>query len=321
MIIMAPSVDGEKRRALERKFYHEELFSYEVYTELSKREKAPELKRLLATFATGEKRHAALWERILKKEGGKPTWPLLFRLRITFFLFVRMILGLALTLKLLENSEGQTLNEYKAMLEWKGLDKKEKADMRAMIKDEAVHEKELLKRMEKYRGELDYIGSIVFGLNDGLVEILAVVAGLAVLATTGIVVVIGGLIVGISGTLSMAGGAYLSAKSHGLVEGAMEERSSNTLPGKEALYTGVFYFIGAIISTLPFMLGLSGYEGIALAVVLVVIALAAVSTIIAVVSGTRISRRVTEMIAISLAAALVTIVLGSIIRTYFGISI
>ena len=192
--------------------------------------------------------------------------------------------------------------------------------LKTIIKDEEAGEQELQDNLNDYSEHFDYIKSIVFGLNDGLVEILAVVAGLAVVATSPFVVVIGGIIVGISGTLSMAGGAYLSSKSYNLVEEEKKGTQASNSPFKDAAYTGIFYFLGSLSSVVPFAAGLSGFAGILTAIIIVSIVLVLASAVIGIVSKTSIKRRSLEMLTISLGAAFVTIILGIILRSY-GIAI
>ena len=128
-----------------------------------------------------------------------------------------------------------------------------------------------------------------------------------------------GLLAGISGTLSMAGGVYLSARSEALVNKGSAGDASG--PRKEAAYTGFWYFVGSLVPVLPFMLGLQGLAGDLLAMVSVGAALAVASAVIAIMSGTSIRRRAVEMVVISLGAALVTITIGILAKHYFGFTI
>ncbi len=144
-------------------------------------------------------------------------------------------------------------------------------------------------------------------------------AGIAIVATSGFMVVALGLLAGISGTLSMAGGVYLSARSENLVMAHAGVDRAN--PRKEAAYTGFWYFMGALVPVLPFMLGMQGLAGDFFAMAFVAAALTAASAVIAIMSGTSIRRRAAEMVAISLGAALVTIVIGALARHYFGFTL
>lgn len=314
----------ERRTKIQRELFLSELSDYHVFKKLSENEKDKRLKAVLERLARMEQKHMKIWGRMLKKEknfqlGGLST---LIKIRIFWLVITRKVLGVAFVSKLLGEKELEALKEYANILKDISLSREERRNINMIMADERENEQSLQRNIHQYEGKLNYLRSIILGLNDGLVEVLAVVTGLAAVASTGLIVAIGGIIVGASGTLSMAGGTYLSSKSHSLVEEAIKENvEKDTTPSKEALYTGVYYLIGAFIATLPFIIGLSGIRGTLWAIILVSIALTVSSVVIAIVSGTEIKKRVFESIAISLGAAFATILLGSIIKFYFGITI
>lgn len=314
------SVNEGKKLRMERYFYNVEVLHYYLYTSLSARERNRGLKKILNDLAKGEKGHIAAWRGALLEHGvAEPGNPPLMGLQILFFQVIRNILGVAFVTRLIEKDEARVLEDYIKSLKSVNFSAKEKRVISEIIEDERTHESELADEMKIYEHEVNYVRSVVYGLNDGLVEVLAAVAGLAVIATSPMIVVIGGVIIGVSGTLSMAGGAYLSSKSDVLL--GPGDGKTRPKPSKEALYTGVYYLLGALTAVAPFALGLEGFSGIVAAIVLVVIVLALSSGIIAVISSTSIKRRITETIAISIGASLATIALGLIMRVYFGVSI
>ncbi len=307
---------------MERHFFKEEILHYNLYRALAKAEKNQKLKKLLQELVVEEEKHMDAWRSaIMEHQEEEPTAPATMGMQVLFFRLMRSAFGAAFVTRLLENDEKKALAEYAESIKHIRFSVKEKAVVNKIIGDEQMHEDELANEMRIYEGEANYIRSVVYGLNDGLVELLGVVVGLAVIATSPLVVVIGGLVVGISGTLSMGGGAYLSSKAEALSRGRRIRSVERLHPGKEALYTGAYYFIGALISILPFIFGLEGVAGIAASIILVVIALTIASIVIAVVSSTSVKKRIAEMLAISLSVAFVTIVLGYVIRTVFGITI
>ncbi len=311
------------RTALIRRLFIGEFVDYEVFSRLSRSEMDSELKVLLGRLARMEKAHMGIWARMAG--GTEPSLGLyswIAMLKVYAFLGARKLLGVAFVVMLLGRGEMEALERYTEAIEHAVLSTSDKKLLDMIIADEKYNEADIKDKIKEYKGQLNYIRSIVFGLNDGLVEILAAVSGIAVVATSGTVVVIAGIIIGVSGTLSMAGGSYLSSKSHNLVEDLdASADGKGTTPLHEAAYTGVYYFLGSLVSILPFMAGLVGFTGILVAVLLVSLVLTTVSTIVAVVSGTSIRRRVLEMLGISLGAVAVTILLGGIARTYFGVVI
>ncbi len=314
--------DTRHRLKKEKYFYRVEALHYNLYKTLAKGERNHRLKQLLEKLVKEEEGHMNAWrDAVLEHQHEEPGLPATMALQIFFFQMLRRVLGVAFVTGLLEKDEASVLQRYIESKKSMTFSAKERASINKIIGDEKIHEEELTAEMRIYEGETNYIRSIVYGLNDGLVELLGVVVGLAVIATSPLVVVIGGLVVGISGTLSMAGGAYLSSRAETLASASKKTIELGQSPAREALYTGIYYFIGALISVLPFALGFSGISGIIGSILLVIIALVIASVVIAVISYTSIKRRIGEMLLISLSVAFVTIILGYIIRSVFGITI
>ena len=307
------------RREMEREFMQDELRDSAIYARLAEDESDPGAKGLLLMLSATERSHARAWRSLLGGRAGGAGSPLLLEAKILEMRIVRRLFGIAFVVKYLERHERYGLARYKAALKNHSLTAGERRHVRKIIEDDAGYERTLVRQAESYKGELVYSQSIILGLNDGLVEILALVAGIAVVATSSFIVVALGLLAGVSGTLSMAGGVYLSARSENLV--MAHEGEGKTKPRKEAAYTGFWYFVGALVPVLPFIFGMGGIEGDIVSMALVGAALTVASSVIAIMSGTSIRKRATEMVVISLGAALVTITLGVLARHYFGFSV
>ncbi len=297
-------------------FLKNELLDYSTYSALLNGEKDKTFRSILEELAATEDKHASIWSSVAKARRSSVH---VSRLRIFLMLLIRRLLGLTFTVKLLELNEENGANAYAYVLSSVKRNSDLKSKLERVLNDETHHERMLQNLLEANETELQYIKSIIFGLNDGLVEILAIVVGLAIVATSGTVVALAGTIAGISGTLSMSGGAYLSAKSEKLVNKGRSKAS--TTPAKEAYFTGIYYFVGALLSILPFAFGLSGYSGIAVSVVVVSLAIVIVSLLISVISGVNAKNRIAEMLAISLGAAFVTILFSTFAKAYWHISI
>ena len=313
---------AKKTEKPEVMFFKDEISDYNLYKTIARHEKNPEVRRLVQALMKTELEHAKLWASVSGIEIEKYRIPYSATIKFYLYLIARKSLGIAFVTKLLERNENIGLLAYKKQLDKNKIPQSFHAKIDSIINDEEKHETMLLAETRKHEAKLDYTRSIVFGMNDGLVEILAVVTGLAMVASSSFIVAITGIIVGVSGTLSMAAGAYLSSKSEIVVEKSLEKQNgSATRPAKDAYYTGVFYFLGALVATYPFILGASGYAGIAEAVVSVVLVLSIASTLIAVISDTGIKRRIAEMLAVSLGTALVTALIGFAIKTFLGVVI
>lgn len=321
--------DSKKEKAvtkyeikLEQAYHKDESLHFSLYSKLAYNEKNSDLKKILRALASQEKKHRNLWSRELKKHGITPKEPFAINLQLAIFNTARQLLGIAFVMKLLEKKEDSLLAKYDKLMRKEGGRSNKLLDL---LNSEKESEYVLLSKVQQYEDSLYYIKSIVFGLNDGLVEVLAVVAGLAAFAVeSSTLVAITGFIVSISGSLSMAAGAYLSAKSEEIVSTTMENGTGanvRTNPLKEAYYTGIFYFLGTIFPIAPFALGINGYLGIGIAMVLTAIVLILASIVISVVGNESVKRRIIEMLSISFGVAILTMVIGTLARMYLGISV
>ncbi len=305
---------------LENRYYRNEYIHYTIYSEMAKNETNRTMRNLLLRLGKMEKGHTRMWEEILSERNVEAVDPILMGTRIWFFNILRRLFGATFVIKLLEMNEDEILAKYTKLLGSKGLAYADRKEIRIAAEKEKEIENFLIRNIKEYERSFDHIRFIVLGLNDGLVEVLAAVAGFAAFTNSNIFVIIGGFIVGISGTLSMAGGVYLASKSESIInrDGAPEGRlKADSL--KEAYVTGAFYLAGSLVPISPFILGAEGFSGIILAGALTVMVLSIASAIIAVAGNSSVKKRVMEMVAISVGAAAITSVIGVLARKYFGI--
>ncbi len=193
--------------------YRDEVETSIIYSELAKRIKNPEVSEKLQMLAEIEKRHADFWRNFLEKRGINinkiKVNNILLRLKITLF----GILGYGLTLKILELGEDNAIKTYSQLLGSPKITEEERQQLRKILEDELVHEEEFEEEESRLKEFLLHVRDAILGMNDGLVEILSVSAGLAGAYGDPIYVALGGSIVGIGGALSMAVGTYISVKA------------------------------------------------------------------------------------------------------------
>ncbi len=193
--------------------YKDEVETSIIYRELSKYTKDPEISKKLLELSEVERSHADFWKNFLEKRGVDPARikinKTLLRLKIALF----KILGYGLTLKILELGEDEAIKSYSKLLGSPELSDDEKQRLRKILEDELVHEEEFEEEESRLKDFLMHVRDAILGMNDGLVEILSVSAGLAGAYGDPIYVALGGSIVGIGGALSMAVGTYISVKA------------------------------------------------------------------------------------------------------------
>ena len=298
--------------------YKEELLHDVVYTKFANSEKNKKTSQMLQRLSIMEKRHAELWGKVLdinKIERPKPNQ----NLDLAMIMFYKMIFGIPVTIKIIEHIEGGLHQKFNGMLG--NLSKKERQIVDEIKKDEDSEETPLEDQIVAQNRLFSNIRDIMFGMNDGLVELLAVAVGLAAALTTPLLIFLAGFIVAISGTLSMSAGAYLSTGYQKDVEEKSAVVKGTATAKSSAFYVGIFYFIGSLFPLSPFGFGIIGYTGIIIAIVLTSIVLTFTSSMIALATDKSVIKSVAKTLLISLGVAVVTILLGAYIRATFHITV
>lgn len=268
-----------------------------MYAFMAQREKNGKNKELLQQMATDEKIHAETWRNYtgeqLKPKKGKILWLKL----------VTVILGFTFVLKTLEKDEQFAEEAYLKM-------SKELPEARAILADERRHEAELTEMLDEER--LQYVGSMVLGLNDALVELTGAIAGVTFALANTRLVALTGIITGISATLSMAASNYLAERANG---------NANAI--KSSLYTGIAYLITVALLVLPYLLfPIHMYVAAFVAMIIIVILIIIFfNYYISVAKDEPFLRRFGEMAAISLSVAVIAFVIGLLAKNLLGIDV
>ena len=212
------------------------------------------------------------------------------------------MLGLTFGVKLMEKGEGMAQDSYNNL-------KSLSEEVQGVIEDEEKHEQELLNIINEEK--LKYVGSIVLGLNDALVELTGALAGFTfALQNTRLIAAVG-LVTGIAASLSMAASEYLSTKQ--------EESDKN--PIKASIYTGLAYVLTVLFLIFPYLV--FGNVFLCLGVVLInaLLVIAFFTFYVSVAKDVSFKGRFFEMSALSLSVALVSFFIGMVIRSIFGVDI
>ncbi|MFP3289448.1 MAG: VIT1/CCC1 transporter family protein [Candidatus Micrarchaeota archaeon] len=293
----------------------DEDFHAQVYNILSQREKNQNVKNVLLRLYKIEVLHSSILKSILKINGFKVR-KRNNTLRILLILISRKVFGIAFTMKLMEYNKIITNEKLNVAMKQFSFSIKEEELLKKMVRGERA-EDALGNMLLSMNDVLTNIRDVVFGMNDGLVEVLAATVGFSAALRSPTLVLIAGLLVAISGALSMSSGAYLSTKYERDIGNTKVKRS----PHLSALWTGIAYLLGAFFPILPFALGVSGAYGIVFSILSTILVLAIASSMIAILSDQSVAKRVIESIILSLGAASVTILLGFYARYALHIAI
>ena len=312
-------------------FYLDELHDMILYKKLSALVKDEEAKQKLTELSLTEKGHAEFFKKVMERLSIRvPKNRSEFLISVEAFLF--FLFGLTLTLKIFEEREAATVVNYLKLYTDKRLTDQEREELKRVIDDEMNHESFFKEKSESFF--LKNISDILLGVNDGLIELLAAVSGFAGAYEIGFLVGLAGLVIGVSGSLSMGVGAYLSSKSESELRENMTLREKlmelvfgkkPEIPLKEesasesGLTVAVSYFIGAMIPTLPYFLSLSIRVDQILSYLLTVLALAFIAYLTSATTGVSYKRKMVEMIGLALGASVATFSLGVLIHQIIGI--
>lgn len=278
-------------------FQKEELNGSLLYEMIAKRQKSAENQAVLMEFAKAERSHYEIWKLITQEEV-KPNW-----LKIHFFRLVSLLLGYTFTLKYLERNESFGIQDLESI-------KNELPEALSIIADEEKHENYLTSLIDEER--LHYVGSMVLGLNDALVELTGTIAGLTLALNNTRLVALSAIITGVSATLSMAASNYLAERASG---------NPNAL--KSSIYTGVAYLVTVALMVLPYLLLPNDLSLMALLIMLAIVILIILffNYYISVAQSQPFFKRFAEMAGISLGVAAISFAIGLLAKALLGIDI
>lgn len=223
--------------------------------------------------------------------------------KIFKYKLIARILGFAFAVKLMENGEEGSQKEYALLSQ-------EVEESVAIRQQEEEHEEALLQMLDEER--LQYVGSMVLGMNDALVELTGSLAGFTFAMQNTRLIALSGLIMGISATFSMASSEFLAAKSEGRNDAF-----------KSCSYTGVAYLITVALLILPYLLLGNGQYMTALFVMIAVVVLiiAGFTYYISVAKGEKFKPRFLEMTLISVSVAVVSFFVGILAKKFLGVDL
>ena len=179
----------------------------------------------------------------------------------------------------------------------------------AIASEENEHERELIGLIAEEL--LSYVGSMVLGLSDALVELTGALAGLTLALQNTRLIAMTGLITGIAASLSMAASEYLSTKSE----------ESNQDPRKADLSTGSAYVFTVGFLIFPFLAFANLYVCLGLTLLNAVIVIMVFTFYISVATDLSFRARFSEMIILSLGVAGFSFGIGYLIRVFLGVDI
>jgi len=276
-------------------FQKNEITESIVYAKLASIEKDKANRQILLRISEDEKHHYVLFRNRTNQDVAPD------KARINKYYWMSHIFGLTFAIKLMETSEKNAQNNYSAF--------KDFPELQQITREEEQHEIALIGMINEER--LEYMGSVVLGLNDALVEFTGALAGFTLALSDSKLIALTGSITGIAAALSMASSEYLSTKSEG---------KEGKHPIKASVYTGIAYIFTVIALVAPFIFisNVLIALGIMLAIALLIIAL--FNYYYAVARSESFKKRFAEMAILSFSVATLSFLIGYALKEFTGIN-
>ena len=283
--------------AVVKKMQQNECNESVIYEKIAKFAKGDVNRQTLQRLAREEYAHNKIWEKYTGVEM-KPK-----KMKVFFYTLIARVLGFTFAVKLMERGEGNAQEEYALLAE-------EVPESMEIHRQEEEHEQALLQMLDEE--SLQYVGSMVLGLSDALVELTGSLAGFTLALQNTRLIALSGLIVGISATFSMASSEFLSARSEGRTDAF-----------KSCSYTGTAYLLTVVLLILPYLLFATTQYIAALICMLAVVVLiiAGFTYYTSVAQDQSFGKRFVEMAGISIAVAVISFFVGVLAKRFLGVDI
>lgn len=275
-------------------FQKNEITESIVYNKLAAIQKDKNNQKIMQQIAQEEMQHYE----VLKQYTGQDIAP--DKGHIFKFCWLARLFGITFAIKLMESSE---ISSYKGYAQYPDM-----PDLVRLASDEEMHESKLIELINEER--LEYMGSVVLGLNDALVEFTGALAGFTLALSDSKLIALTGSITGIAAALSMASSEYLSTKS----EGGKEKH-----PIKAAVYTGIAYIITVVALVTPFILISNVIIALCIMLLMALLIIALFNYYYSVARGESFKKRFTEMAVLSFSVAFVSFLIGYALKTIIGV--
>ncbi len=295
-LVMKKSV-SEKALKIIKKMQQNELTESFIYAEIARFAKGDINKETLLRLSREEKCHYEIWKEYTKIEM-KPQ-----KLKVLKYKLLARILGFTFAVKLMENGESGAQKEYEILA-------CEVSESISIREQEEEHESALLSMLDEE--SLQYVGSMVLGMNDALVELTGSLAGFTFAMQNTRLIALSGLIMGISATFSMASSEFLAARSEGRNDAF-----------KSCCYTGIAYLITVALLIAPYLLMDNNKYMTALfsMIAIVILIIAGFTYYISVAKGEKFKPRFLEMSLISITVAVISFLVGILAKKFLGVDL
>ena len=278
------------------KYQKNEITEHHAYLNLAKMSKGKNA-IILTRIAEDELRHYHLF----KKYTGKDVRP--DKVKVFFYSFVTIILGLTFTMKMMENGEAAAEENYETVDD-------SFPEIKGIIVDEVNHEKLLLAEIEDEH--LNYLGSIALALNNSAQEFTGIAVGLTFALQNAKATGSTTLVSGLAATLAMMASEYMSQKTE-ITEGTKGN------PLKAALYAGGIYLAMVLLIVTPYFIFQNHIHAMLVTVSAVFVVMVIFTFFMSVVKDLKFGKILIEALAITVMVVVASYGIGMLASKYLGL--
>jgi VIT1/CCC1 family predicted Fe2+/Mn2+ transporter len=281
----------------------DELTDSVVYRKLSEAglAKSEKFSKTLQSLASMELGHYEFWKKFCP---GRKIEVSDFTVR--WIVFLRRLFGITFAVKYLERNEAKTVKSYRSYTT--SIPAEDKTRFDQMVADEEHHEQDFANQFDE--PHVKYISFVVLGLADALVEIAGIHAGSLGIYDRTELAGLAGIVAGAAASIAMASAAYAQAKT-----------GFKGSPTMGAIYTGISYFVTAVILATPYFLTRVMLNALLSSLIAGVVLVMFISFYGSVIAGTVFHKDFVEVTSIMFGATVALYLLGIIIRYLTGMTI
>jgi VIT1/CCC1 family predicted Fe2+/Mn2+ transporter len=278
----------------------EEVTVGEIYMRIAPAIDDLHIREMLREIAREELEHYSFWTKYTASDIAPD------RMKVFVFSLLLRVLGFTFTLKLLASRHALDVNkEVLAAI----------PEAETILRKDEAHKKQIVTVTDLLDEErFHYVGAIVLGLNDAIVEFTGMLAGLTFALQESKLIAITGIVAGISASLSMAASEYLSQRSE-------EGPDKRLKPLKAAMYTGISYLTTVALLILPFITIQSPYIALPFSLAAALVVIFMFTFYHSVALGFDFRKRFAEMVLISMGIALLSFIIGLGMRLVLHVTV
>jgi VIT1/CCC1 family predicted Fe2+/Mn2+ transporter len=276
-------------------FQRKEITEHEVYRKLAEKTRGKNAE-VLKRISNDELHHYNDWKKYTQQEVHPD------RLAVLKYSILSTIFGLTFVMKIMEGGEEKAQEAYNRI-------SSELPEATQLVLDEHEHETLLIEMIDEKR--LDYISSMVQGLNDALIELAGELAGFTFALQNPRLIGFAGLIAGIAQFLSSSASEieiYLSRKT---------EENRRAL--KASFHEGTVYMLTVLLLIIPYFISTSYHMPLLVTVASAFLIILFFTYYVSVVKSLSLKRMFFTIVTITLGVGGVAFLIGWIAKTVLNL--